>query len=166
MTLCLALSAILIPAAAHLPKWVEDEIVMAVWWAVWVGLLTWLLFWGYEVDSDSRVRKRPVWSPSLGWSDSLDWLGCMAGCDFIGLAVVAVVAILISFWLLVELVIPGLALLLVLSIGGMLARAVNDRHDCRGRLLVSLAWAVIWATLYVLPVAVVVVLVSRAIHPV
>lgn len=67
----------------------------------------------------------------------------------------ALVAILLALavFLLIEFAIPAVALVLLASIGGMLARAVNDRHDCEGRVGLSLAWGLIWSSLYVGPVA-------------
>ena len=36
---------------------------------------------------------------------------------------------------------------------GMLARVINDRHRCRGRLVRSLGWSLLWATVYSAPLA-------------
>lgn len=164
IALCLILSAALIPVALRLPKIAEAEIVMGVWWVVWVGLLTYLLFRGDPVDDDAdwigqgtdRVR---------GWWDwaSAPWdLGCWfdEGCASVVLAVFAFLFLGLAFILLIEFVIPAIAILLFLSIGGMLARAVNDNHHCEGRLGLSLFWGTIWATVYVGPIAAIVIWVA------
>ena len=46
---CLVLTAVLIPAVLRLPRWVEFEIVLGVWWVVWFAALTWFLFRGLRV---------------------------------------------------------------------------------------------------------------------
>jgi hypothetical protein len=35
LVICLLLTAILIPMALRLPRWIEFEIVLLVWWVLW-----------------------------------------------------------------------------------------------------------------------------------
>jgi hypothetical protein len=172
VSLCLILSAILIPVAAKLPKLLEAEIVLAAWWLVWVVALTWLLFRGHGVEDDAFWDgvgdKTGSWKR---WFNSSDRSGCSDigsgcgdlgcffddGCGSILLAIAAFILIGLAFLLLFELIVPAIALLLLASIGGMFARAVNDNHHCEGKLGLSLFWGAIWATIYVGPVAAIVI---------
>lgn len=164
LVVCLAVSAAAIPFAAHLPRWVEIELVFGAWWAIWVCALTWLLFHGHEVDDDAEVDrpelvKRMGGDGHGGCLDSagcLDPNGCMVVDEGCGQGLLVVVALILgglAVLLIVEFLIPAVAMLLLASIGGMVARAVNDRHECQGRLGLSLFWGALWATVYVGPVA-------------
>lgn len=168
IALCLVLSGVLIPVGAHLPRWVEAEIVLAVWWLVWVCMLTALLFRGEAVDDDTRWlpfggEKSGMMLDSLG---ILDPVGCIAGegCATVILTIAAVLLAGLALMVLVEFIVPAIALLLLASIGGMLARAVNDRHECAGRFGASLLWGAVWATLYIGPVAAAVLWLSTMVH--
>lgn len=157
---CLVLSAILLPVSLRLPKWVEAEFVLLAWWAVWVGLLTWLLYRGVDVDDDGHVEfggGRSNWILDVAHYADPGWAGMFdEGCGTT-IAVVFVALLLVAAVLLViEFAVPAIALVLLFSIGGMLARAVNDRHDCYGVLWRSLLWGSAWATLYIGPVAAIV----------
>jgi hypothetical protein len=66
---------------------------------------------------------------------------------------VAIVVAVAGVWFIVEIAVPGLAFLAYLLIRGSLAHVVNDRHHCRGRLGAAVSWGLLWATLYVLPLA-------------
>jgi hypothetical protein len=161
VALCLALSAVLIPVALRLPKIAEAEIVVGAWWAVWIGVLTFLLFRGDPVDDDADWIGQGT-DRIKGWWDwaGLPWdLGCWfdEGCATVVLAIFVLLFLGLAFILLIEFVIPAIAILLFLSIGGMVARAVNDNHHCEGRFGLSLIWGAIWATVYVGPVAAVVI---------
>jgi hypothetical protein len=52
LVVCFAVTALLIPMAAHAQPWIRFEIVLAVWWCIWAALLTTLLFGGRLVDHD------------------------------------------------------------------------------------------------------------------
>ena len=72
--------------------------------------------------------------------------------DFGGASVLVV--FLIALWFLIEVAIPlVLFLLYLVTGGGMLSQVINDRHHCKGRLIRALAWALVWATLYTVPLA-------------
>ena len=63
----------------------------------------------------------------------------------------------IPAWLLAAFVLPLLFTAAYYLVSRGLRRVANDTHDCQGDLLRSLGWAVAWATLYTLPLALVVV---------
>ena len=134
--------------------------VLGAWWLVWVIGLTWLLFRGHHVEDDAEWmgKGRGRWRD---WGDCLNVpdLGCAVdeGCATILLAIVAFLLLGLAFLLLIELLIPAIALLLLLSIGGMFARAVNDNHHCEGNLGLSVLWGAIWATVYIGPLAAIVI---------
>ena len=92
---------------------------------------------------------------SSGWS-VLDGLG--AGFDFDGcgeaiVVLVGLVVLVVSLWLLVEIVIPVLAFAAYALLRGMLAAAARFGDRCQGRLGAALAWAAAFATVYVAPLA-------------
>jgi hypothetical protein len=145
---------------AHLTALVEAQVVMGVWWVVWFGVLTYLLYTGTLVDdelvdvsfSPGSVEDILETVPNPGCApDPSD--GCLA---VIGI-LVGVVLLYLAFVLLIELVLPGIALILLVSVGGMLARVANDTHDCERKLGRSLTWAFVWSTTYVLPIALAVI---------
>lgn len=161
VSLCLILSAVLIPVASRLPRLIEAELVLGVWWLIWVIALSALLFRGHKVEDDAD------WIGNGGERTKswLEWLnipadsGCLLdeGCFMIFVAIIAFLLLGLAFLVLIEFVVPAIALLLFASIGGMFARAVNDNHHCEGRLGLSLLWGAIWATVYVGPIAAIVI---------
>lgn len=158
---CLVLSAVLLPTAAHLPHWVEFELVLGIWWIVWFVLLSWMLFQGHEVEDDAGPPRPRLIKRIFGDADryaSTDPLGCvtngcLTGCDEAGLYLIALGLIILAAILLMELLIPGIAFLIYLAIRGMVARVINDRHHCAGETGMSMLWGIIWATVYTAPVA-------------
>jgi hypothetical protein len=66
---------------------------------------------------------------------------------------VAIVALFFAAWFVVEVAIPGIAFVTYFLLRGMLARVVNDRHGCAGSWPRAIGWAIIWATVYILPQA-------------
>lgn len=164
VSLCLIISAVLIPVASKLPHLIEAEIVLLAWWLIWVIALTTLLFRGHAVEDDADwIGKGGLRTKSWFEWVNMPWdAGCAfdEGCVTIILAIVAFLLIGLAFLLLIEFVIPAIALLLLASIGGMFAQAVNDTHHCEGRMGLSLLWGAIWATVYVGPVAAIVIWVA------
>ncbi len=124
---------------------------MGAWWLAWVGILGSLLYRGQEVEDDSEVSYGGRFSQNVGEVTStvadVASFGCMDGC----LPIILALVLVLVFGLLVEFALPALAFLLFISIGGMFARAVNDTHECKGRLWRSLVWGGLWATLYIGP---------------
>jgi hypothetical protein len=168
LVLCFAVSGVLLPVAAHLPRWVEFEMVLGAWWLVWACAIGWLLYRGCDVADDMPYPHAPKLGRS-GLSDvGLD--GCLSldlgveGCGAVVLVVVAVLLLIVGIWFAVEFLIPGLAFLLYLLVRGMAARAVNDRRDCKTSVLRAVSWGIAWATLYTAPLALT-VLAVHAIHP-
>jgi hypothetical protein len=158
---CFVLTAVLIPRALRLPRWVAFEIVLAAWWAIWLGVLTWLLHTGRRVADDHQLREPRNWfasekreqkkDPDSAWWDGF-WWGWWFDDEAL-LILVGLVLLVGLVWVLFELAIPLLLFLLYFITRGMLARVVNDRHHCRGRPARALGWALIWATLYTAPLA-------------
>lgn len=156
VALSLILAAVVVPISIHLPRWVEFEFVFLAWWVIWVGLLAWLLFRGHSVDDDTDVE--PIARVGQGFGSAADGIfdfGCLAtdGCQQLVVLVIAGMLLWAGAWLLLEFLLPGIAVLFLASIGGMLARAVNDTHGCEGQMGRSLLWAGLWATAYIGPLA-------------
>jgi hypothetical protein len=153
LTVGFLLSAVLVPMALHLPIWVDAEIVLAIWWAVWFGVLSWILYTGRRVTDDHRWSSPRKWVSSevpSAVSEGCVWLPFEAeGC----LILLALVALVFAAWFLIEVAIPALMLLVYAVVRGMLAHVANDRHRCRGNLARSVVWAFFWATLYTAPYA-------------
>jgi hypothetical protein len=166
LVVCL-LTAVLIPMALRLPRWLEFEIVLGVWWVVWFGVLTTFLYQGLRVADDHALPQPRSWfsgwfapdrgktgkrSASTGswWGDFLS--GWFIGDELIFLLIAAVVLVG-GIWLAFEVAIPVLLFLLYFIARGMLAGVANDRHRCRGNLGRSVAWGFLWATAYTLPLA-------------
>ncbi len=170
LVLCFVLAGVLIPVAAHLPHWIEFEIVFGVWWVIWSIALAVLQYRGSGVADDASAPSMKWSGPSVDGSD----LGCMNhGCGVldvghgcgdvvavVGLAIVAVIGI----WLMIEVVFPVIAFGLYLAIRGMLARVVNERPECTGNAIRSLAHGVLWATVYTAPLSLI-VWTFHAVHP-
>jgi hypothetical protein len=163
LVVCFGLTAVLIPMVFRLPRWINFEIVLALWWSVWLFVLTWLLFTGRLVTDDHQLGKPRRWFqvdfpailPSLDLFDiltspfSYKLSDEMIGCA-LGVLLIAIVAVI---WILIELAIPLILFLLYFVTRGMLAQVVNDRHYCKGRLGRALSRGVLWATAYTAPLA-------------
>ncbi len=172
LIVCLLLPAFLIPAAVRLPIWIDFEIVLGIWWLVWLLVLARLLYTGQRVTDDHALQAPRSWfgargdaakkpprqsASGGGWLDGLNWGGGSAfdgeafaiGC----LIVVGLILLVGAVWFLVEIAVPVIAFLLYGVVRGMLARVVNDRHHCHGRVGRSLAWGGLWATVYIAPLA-------------
>lgn len=172
LALCLLVAAVVVlPLARRFPPWVDVEIVLAAWWVVWAVALAVLLYRGRAVSDDYRLGQARNWLdgltgprqlhesrggygrtgwPWLWWSIGLE--GCLVGIG----VVLALGLVVLATWLLVEVLVPTLAFLMYLLIRGMLARAINGSLSCRGHLGRATAWAIVWATAYTAPLAVVV----------
>jgi hypothetical protein len=163
LVLCFALTAVLIPMALRLPLWVDFEIVVGAWWAIWLIVLTCLLYSGQRVSDDHQMGQPRNWfsvgsttvsrtDPDRAWWDGFFWGSCV--CDGEGVAIlIGLVLLVLLIWVLFEIAIPLLLFLLYFITRGMLARVINDRHRCRGRLIKSVSWALLWATVYTAPLA-------------
>ena len=169
LALAFALTGILIPMLLKLPIWIDYEIVLCVWWVIWLGTLTSLLYTGMRVTDDHQLRPARNWL-KLGGSEPTKssrkdrdvsrgdggwWPGMYVGegCFYILVLLIALAALAFALWFLIEVAIPVLLFLIYLVPRGMLAHVVNDRHHCQGRLSRSFLWALIWATVYTVPLA-------------
>jgi hypothetical protein len=167
--LCFGASAamvLVVGAAAHLPPWIRFEIVLVAWWLIWIATLAHFLYHGKRVSHDHEYHQPRSWLPTFGGKQrsstggtSNAWDGWVMygpdgeGCLWVIGILVALVAVFALAWLLVEIVIPILALILYALIRGMLARIANDRHHCQNRFGPSLGWGMVWASVYTAPLA-------------
>ena len=152
---CFALTGVFIPLVLHLPKWIDFEIVVAVWWFLWALILVKLLYKGEQVSDDHQHHEPRDWfglnNTSLsGCGDA----GCALGADAEGcLVVLGLIAALVLVWVLVEFAIPIVFLLLYFLVRGMLAHVVNERPSCQGNFGLSAIRGIFWATVYSAPLA-------------
>jgi len=157
-------AAVAIPVAAHLPKWVEFEIVAVVWWLVWTLVLAYLLFNAHEVEDDfekpskADFKSRKVDKDGCFWICILADLGMNIGSCFgvVGIIVVGVIGLLVGVYFVYDVVLIAIAFLLYLAIRGMLARAINPTRSCEGNAPLALFWGMIWATAYTAPIALII----------
>jgi hypothetical protein len=179
LVLCFVMTAIIVvPLAWKMPAWVEAEIVVATWWGVWGVALALLLHRGWRVSDDhewSAPRNWLGWGNKSGQSSSSAGDGCLSAldiptfdlglssaegcgqaCAVMILAVVAVVVLFFAAWFVIEVAIPAGALVAYMLIRGMLARVANDKHGCENSWPRAAAWGVFWATVYIIPQALVV----------
>jgi hypothetical protein len=166
LVICFILTAVLIPMALSLPQWIEFEIVLAAWWLIWFAVLTRLLFTGQRVTDDYQMHNPRRWfgsssgkKPEKKTSSGGSWWwwdwGPIDGEGFL-IVIGIIIALIVLFgviWFLFEVGIPVILFLLYFVSRGMLARVINDRHHCRQRLRRSLAWGLLWATVYTAPLA-------------
>jgi hypothetical protein len=160
----LALTAAVVPVVLHLPRWLEAEAVLVLWWAIWTSVFTALLCRGRRIARDvGDVREEP--EPELGrekrWHDWLDWPdhaftdsdldaeGCLAALAI----TLACVVIYGAAFIAAELVAPLLLLVFYSLLLHALTRVANDRHECEGNLMRASAWGAAWALLYTAPIA-------------
>jgi hypothetical protein len=172
-------TGILIPAVLKLPVWIDFEIVLAAWWVIWLAVLTAMLYHGQRVTDDHQLPQAHSWltlwkkqepakktnpnprrqaSTSSGWGNGWYYFGSDdgEGCLWILGMIVAAIVLVFALWFLIEVAIPLVLFVLYLVTRGMLSRVINDRHHCKGRLGRAISWALVWATVYTVPLAAVV----------
>jgi hypothetical protein len=169
------LIALLIPGVIRLPLWLDFEIVLAVWWVVWLAVLTRLLYTGQRVAADHQLGAPRNWFSTTtpapnpkkdrldirkpnssqtgwgGWGNIGFGVGDAEGCFYVLAFIVAVIVLVALIWFLVEIAIPVLFFLLYLVVRGMLAHVINDRHRCRGSIGRAVTWGLVWSTFYTVP---------------
>jgi hypothetical protein len=176
----MGLTAISFPTLLRLPRWIEAEIVLVAWWGMAVVALTTLLYRGYRYEDDHFFHAPDARKAGRSLREAIEATGCGdPGCDagcsdsgegiLVGIAFLFVAALLLLLSLFVAFVIAELALPLVFLAfyaltRSAIRRAARDRHDCKGRLVVSLAWGTLWSTAYLAPLATVVWIVHRALQ--
>ena len=162
----LAVTAVMLPAAARLPRWIETEIVLGAWWMIVAATLTILLYRGFRLRDDfvyfapwDRPSEPAAAAPATkdGSSSNLGLDGC-SGLDAEGCAAAAVITVALAAafgvaWVLVEFALPVVFLLMYGLFMRAIGRVANDRHGCEGDLAKTMRWGALWATLYVLPLA-------------
>jgi hypothetical protein len=169
---CLLLAALMgLPLARRFPPWVDFEIVLAAWWLIWATALGTLLYRGFSISDDHRIGETRNWFAGLFGArplherpDDVWWwprwpiygLTGSTGCLECIVLVVGMVVAALAAWLLVELLIPVWAFVMYFLIRGMLASAVNGAEHCRGHLARATACALLWATAYTAPLAILV----------
>jgi hypothetical protein len=184
LLLSLGFTALVVPFAMRLPRWVEAEVVLGTWWLTWAVALATMLYRGQRVVDDHRFDPH-LWLPgsdaedtstsgpaarsgnpgepkkSGGWGLSgLDGLGSLdEGCLYILGAALLIGVAVVTAWLLVELVVPALFTLAYMLLVRAMARVTNDRHGCQGEPLRAVAYGALWATAYVVPLGLVVLVV-------
>jgi hypothetical protein len=166
LLLVLGMTGLLIPTVLRLPIWIDFEIVLGIWWTIWLGALTSLLYTGSRISDDHRLHEPRNWfdlarqkdkstKSDSGWGSG--WWPWMPmdgeGCVYFLAFLLILVALGALTWILIEVAIPLIVFLLYFVTRGMLSHVVNDRHRCRGRFARSLAWGLVWATAYMLPLA-------------
>jgi hypothetical protein len=163
---CLAVTAVMLPAAARLPRWVETEIVLGAWWLIVAATLTILLYRGFRLRDDfvyfapwdrpaEPAEATATTKEGSGSTFGLD--GC-SGLDAEGCAAAAVITVALAAafgvaWVLVEFALPVVFLLMYGLFMRAIGRVANDRHGCEGDLAKALRWGALWSTVYVLPLA-------------
>jgi len=172
-------AAVLLPASLKLPRWLEAEMVLGAWWGIVTLALTALLYRGFRLRDDYVYFvpwSRPAAGDTGGPKARSGGSGCSAGdgCGDVGgldgegalIALAVMVAIAVAFgaaWIFVELVMPLVFFLMYWLFMRAISRAARDRRGCEGDLVKSLGWAVVWATIYVVPIAAVTWL-AHAVH--
>jgi len=162
----LAASAVLLPASLKLPRWVEAELVLALWWVIVAATLAVLLYRGFRLRDDfvyfgpwNRPAPPNDKDPAKASSSSeSSWASGCGSLDLEGCAIglVVMVAMAVAFgaaWIFIELVAPLTLLLMYGLFMRAIGRVANDRHGCEHDLRKSIGWGALWATLYLLPIA-------------
>src|ERR1017187_6583564 len=140
--LAFLITAILIPTVLKLPTWIYFEIVLGVWWVIWLAVLTTLLYQGKRVADDHQLPPPRSWlnwwrkpEPAEGEKarsqqknqssfGSGGWYigdigGDAEGCAWVLGAIVAVIVLFFALWFLIEVAIPLLLFILYLVTRGM-----------------------------------------------
>lgn len=185
MLACFTGAAVLLPASLRMPRWIEVELVLALWWVTVAATLTVLLYRGFRLrddfvyfapwnrpDAPPPADGAPVKSSgSSSWADGCSPVDGCSGVDGEGCAgaVVVIVGIALAFgaaWVLVELAMPLMFLVMYAVFMRGIGRVANDRHGCEGSLARAARWGALWASAYLLPVAAVTWLLHLAHHAV
>jgi hypothetical protein len=151
-------TALLVPWALALPRWLELEAVVGAWWAVWTGTLVVLLYRGWRLTPADEIVFGGASAPSRSrrgsWGNWGDLPGIDEGIVYVLLAIVAFLAA----WVFVDFVLPLILFPVYALLVAALRRVANDEHGCEGSLGRSIGWGAIWGTIYTAPLAVVALL--------
>lgn len=170
------LAAVVLPLSFQLPHWIEAEAVLAIWWVALTATLAVLLYRGFRLKDDYVFvafwnRTRNAGKPGrTSRGDALSGCAQNVGCDGCGsfdgeaalFAIVIAIALAAVFgvaWIVAELALPIVLFVSYAVLHRAITRVAHDRHDCRGRLAKSIGWGGLWAGIYLVPLAVVVLLI-------
>lgn len=144
--------ATILPVVLRLPRWLEVEAVVAFFALTLAVFLSVLLYRGWRITKDdSRAPQR---SRSTGW----DWVDFPFEPDVEALLIILAIIIALALgWGLIEFVLPGLLFGIYLLLLAALRKVTNDAHQCERSLVRSVGWGSMWAVIYTLPIAVLVV---------
>lgn len=154
----MALVAVTFPALLQLPRWLEIEIVLALWWGVWSVTFVVLLYRGWRVARDLKSIKGKPRPKHPGRTTSFgNWFDFSGGVDLDGCVFVLGLALAIgAAFLLAELIVPVLLIGAYWLIVRGLTTVANDSHRCEGQLGRALLWGTLWSTGYTAPLAILV----------
>lgn len=79
--------ALIVPHLLHLPRWIEAEWTVLVWWSIWATLLTLLLYRGWRISDDHVLAlPRTIWNDNATDSrrSKFDWCDPTIGCSVCG----------------------------------------------------------------------------------
>jgi hypothetical protein len=158
----LLVAAAVVPGLLSLPRWIELEAVIAVWWLVLAATLATLLHRGQRVARDAATAQ-PAGGGGFGSGGGWESLNLADGCVDLD-AIWVVIGVLLAFLLgllVVELLLLPLLFGAYLLLLAALRRAANDRHACEGHAPRAVLWGALWATLYTAPLAALVWAVHR-----
>jgi hypothetical protein len=171
---CMVVVSVAVPGLLHRPRWIEAELVIAAWWAIWTVTLSVLLYRGWRLSDDhvlapprvpwdrsQKDGKSDVLTDAVSWGCDPIGCGALAGCGETAFVVTLVAAILGAVWLMVELALPGLFFLAYYLVRTSLARVANDHHDCESQLGRAVVWGMVWASAYAAPLALVIFVAHR-----
>jgi hypothetical protein len=171
----LAGSAVLLPASVKLPRWIEAEMVLGLWWLIVGVALTVLLYRGFRLRDDfvyfapwdrpsagadggdkgakdgGAAKGGAAKSAGSGWG--LEGCGDAEGCAGGLVVAVALAAAFGAAWIFVELLMPLIFFLMYWLFMRAIGRVARDRRGCEGDLGKSLGSGALWATIYVAPIA-------------
>ncbi|HBQ16131.1 MAG TPA: hypothetical protein DEF51_35030 [Myxococcales bacterium] len=156
----MALTAFAFPSLLQLPRWLELELVIALWWGVWTLTFVILLYRGWRVARDlaptGAIRAPARVAPgSRSGSSRWTWADVFAGAlDLDGcLVVLAVAAAFGVAFVIAELILPMLLTGAYWLIVRGLTSVANDDHGCERSWPRALAWGALWSTAYTAPLA-------------
>ena len=160
---CFLMTAALIPIVLRKDPWIDGEIVVGLWWLVWIIALSICLYHGHKVSDDHELKSPRSWGlknllSGWGWDvGDAAWIdlggsgseACAIGC----LIIAALPLLILLIWVLVEVAIPGILFIAYILVRGQLAHVANDKHSCQGSVLRSILWGTLWATVFTAPLA-------------
>ena len=160
IVLCLTLASTLFPILLKLPHHIEIEIVLGAWWAVWWIALGVLLYKGWTIKDDFAFsEKRSFFSKYIIRHITRVSSGEGVGGMIANLILSLLVAVFA--FLLVDILVPLIAIFAYLTVTKMLKTVAHDDHGCQGEAVQSVFHAGKWSFVYTLPIVLLVFLYLR-----